>query len=124
MNGSRSPDRFSAQAGFHFPAPGPGCGLERGTRRARAGRGLFLRLGPHGGLRRGEESESERAAGRFRLRAVSRQARERNSARAGRGLFSNFGPDYTVNSRVCYLFVVQNCFEFEFNSLIKFEPTG
>jgi hypothetical protein len=32
MDGSQSPDRVSAQAGRSFPGPGPGCGLERGTR--------------------------------------------------------------------------------------------
>jgi hypothetical protein len=32
MNGSQSPNRDSAQAGRDFPGPGPGCGLERGTR--------------------------------------------------------------------------------------------
>jgi hypothetical protein len=29
MDGSRSLDRVSAQAGRDFPDPGPGCGLER-----------------------------------------------------------------------------------------------
>jgi hypothetical protein len=32
MDGSRSPDQVSTQAGRSFPGPGPGCGLERGTR--------------------------------------------------------------------------------------------
>jgi hypothetical protein len=32
MDGSRTPDRVSAQAGRSFPGPGLGCGLERGTR--------------------------------------------------------------------------------------------
>jgi hypothetical protein len=32
MDGSRSPDRDSAQAGRVFPGLGLGCGLERGTR--------------------------------------------------------------------------------------------
>jgi hypothetical protein len=95
MNGSRSPDRLSAQAGFHFPGPGPGCGLERGTRGARAGRGLFLRLGPFGGLRRGEESESERATGRFWLRAVCRPGTRNDFARSGPRADFGFG----LNSR-------------------------
>jgi hypothetical protein len=32
MDGSRTLDRVSAQAGRSFPGPGPGCSLERGTR--------------------------------------------------------------------------------------------
>jgi hypothetical protein len=32
MDGSRTLDRVSAQAGRSFPGPDPGCGLERGTR--------------------------------------------------------------------------------------------
>jgi hypothetical protein len=72
MDGSRSPDRVSAQAGRDFPGPGPGCGLERGTRGARAGRWTGFHLGPHGGLARGARSEEEWATGRFRLWAASR----------------------------------------------------
>jgi hypothetical protein len=32
MDGSRTPDQVSAQAGRSFLGPGLGCGLERGTR--------------------------------------------------------------------------------------------
>jgi hypothetical protein len=96
MNGSHSPDRDSAQAGRDFP--GSGCGLERGTRRARAGRWTVFPLGPHGGLAREARSEEEWAAGRFRLRAVSRPGTRSVFYACGPWADFIFGPNFAVNS--------------------------
>jgi hypothetical protein len=70
----------------------------------------------------GRGNRSERAAGRIQPRAVFPAAERGDSGASGPRAEFNLGLVSTVNSRIFYFLLFR--IEFEFNSLIKFEPTG
>jgi hypothetical protein len=94
MDGSRSPDRVSAQAQVVVWSAGHAERERAGGPVSVSGR-MAAWHGEHG-LR----ASGPWAVGRFRLWAASRLARGVSSARAGRGPFSIFGPNFVVNSNL------------------------